>query len=171
MATAVFTIYDDGTVILPSGGNIRNPDDIEYPAGSIVNADISASAAIAATKCEKAPVWVVNQEGVAVDRTFQTFIKGAGQLTMFTVWCGTAPTGAKTVTVDLQVGGVSVLDSVVTLDSSSSANTEYTGTISSATLADGSRLSVVIDETSSGTTQDAEDVGARVDWDEAYATT
>ena len=170
MATPVATFYDDGTLALGTGGGLKNPGSIEYPAGSISDSHVSASADISGSKLQRNSPWVINQEGTAADRTIQQFMKGDGSLILFTVWCGTAPTGANSVTIDLQVNGDSVLASAVTLDSGSSANTEYTGTITSVSFTDGQRVSVVINETTGGTpVQDCADIGVRVDIDEAYA--
>lgn len=170
MATPVLTVYSDGTLAMSAAGAFQNPGSIDYPTGSITNTHIAANAAISGSKIQRNAPWIINQEGTATDRTFQVFAKGAGSFILFTVWCGTAPTGANEVTIDLQKGGASVLSAVVTLDSSSSANTEYTGTISSAAFADGDRIGIVINETEGGTpSQDCADIGVRLDWDEAYA--
>lgn len=170
MATPVFIVYDDGTTAWSSGGSIRNPSTIEYPPGSIADSHVAASAAISGSKLQRNAPWIVHQEGVAADRTFNLFMKGDGSLALLTLWCGTAPTGANTVTIDLQKNGVTVLSAVVTLSSASVANTEYTGTIDTTAFSDGDRLSVVINETTGGTpVQDCADIGVRVDLNEDYS--
>lgn len=171
MASPILIIYSDGTMAFSSGGSINNPGSIEYPALSITNAHVSTSAAIAGSKMQRNAPWLGSQQGAAADRTVQVFMKGAATLAMFTLWCGTPPSGANTVTIDLQKNGATVLTAVVTFNSSTTGNTEYTGTIDTTALADGDRLAVVINETTSGTTvQDCADIGWRVDFDEAYAT-
>ena len=151
-------------------GAIYGPTDIDYPAGSIENVDVSASAAVAASKLQKSPVWIETQTGTAETQTYQTFIKGStGTLKHLTVVCGTACSGSSTVTVDLQVDGVSVLATALTINSSTTPNSELTATIDTPGVTDGERLSVVITATQSGSDALATDVGFRLDWDEDYA--
>ena len=170
MAAPVFIVYDDGTIALATGGSIQNPTSIDYPYGGISDDHVSASANISGSKLQRNSPWPVNQEGTAADRTRSQFMKGDGSLILFTVWCGTAPTGANSVTVDLQVNGVSVLAAAITLNSRSVAHTEYPGPLSSASFSDGDRISVVINETTGGTpAQDCADIGVRVDIDENYS--
>jgi len=170
MATVVMQVYDDGSLVL-NNGDLLGASSVHLAAGDVSDTHVAADAGIDASKLEHNKTWFVNQEGTATDRTFQTYIKGStGTLKHFTVVCGTAPTGSNSVTVDLQIDGVSALASAVTLNSGSAANTEYTGTISTVALEDGDRLAVVINETQGGTpAQDCADIGVRIDWDEDYA--
>ena len=152
-------------------GAILGPKQIDYPVGSIIDVDISASAAISASKSEKSLHVAVGQSGTATTETeLVRVVKGTtGTLKHFTASNLTASAGASNVTVDLQNNGVSVLNAVITLDAATGDLGEAVGVITSPALADGDVLSVVITANAVGTPALATGVLAQVDWDEDYA--
>ena len=70
-----------------------------------------------------------------------------GTVVAFEVGSVTACTGDSTITVDLHKNGASILTGVITLDSANTAYIVEAGTLSSATLADGDVLEVVVNAT------------------------
>ncbi len=159
---------EDGILVL---GPILGATQIDIPAGEIVNAAISASAAIAASKCQKGLAAHVSRSGTVVTETLVIHVvKGAtGTLTHFTVSNVTAAAGASTATVDLQKNGVTVLSAAVTLNAATGNLGEEVGIISSASVVDGDVLTVVITAVQSGTDALATGVMAQLDLDEDYA--
>ncbi|MHC4179040.1 MAG: hypothetical protein ACYSWU_16115, partial [Planctomycetota bacterium] len=80
----------------------------------------------------------------------------------------TACTGDATCTVDVKANGTTILSSVVTLDSSTAAYSEQSGTITDTSAADGEYITVVIDATV-GTGALGTGVMVQIDFDEVYA--
>jgi hypothetical protein len=144
---------------------------IIVPAGSFDDADIAASADIAATKTEHQNNYVYAQESgtnAADDNRVVAVVYGAtGSIIAFHAGSVTKCAGDSTVTVDLckasgtATSSTSVLSAVVTLNSSSTAFASVAGTISTATLVVGDRLEIKIDATV-GTGTLAKGVFARV---------
>lgn len=140
-----------------------------HPAGSIGNVDVSASAAIAASKLQRSLRHSVFQDGTAADKTYIAFFcKSAVTFKHFTVSNLTPNAGSSTVTVDVQKNGVTILSAVVTLDNGDAAYSELEGTITTTTAADGDYITIVIDAVQSGTDALATGVFAQLDYDEVY---
>lgn len=158
----------DGSMILR--GELLGVTGIAYPAGSIENVDISASAAIAQSKCQRGPVLTGRQHSTAVDETIIAFFcKGAtATIKNFTVSNLVACAGSSALTVDLKKNGTTVLSAPITLSSADAAYSESSGVITVTGLVDGDYLTVVIDVTASGTDALAEDVFWQIELDEDY---
>jgi GH43 family beta-xylosidase len=131
---------------------------INLPADSVNNAAVIAAAGISASKVEQQhSVRHETADGTAVAAsTNQVFIAygATGTVVAFRVACTVAPTGADTVTVDLQksTGGAAfatVLTGVVTLNVSSVARVVQSGTISATSFVAGDIFRIVV--TASGT--------------------
>lgn len=152
-------------------GAILGPTEIDYPGGSIVNADVSGSAAIAASKCQRSLSIPICQVSTAADETrFARVIRGAtGTLRDFRGGCFEASIGASVVTLDLKKNGASVLASVVTLNVSTGTGT-VPGVITIPAVVVGDILTVVINGEWSGSDALAKGVWAQVELDEDYAT-
>lgn len=136
-------------------GNL-SAETMDIPAGTIVSADVSASAAIAAAKLvHRFPVRHSQNEGAVVaDETVGIHIAAAaGVVASIEVVCtSTAPVGNSTVTVDLQkstAGGAfaTMLSSVVTIDSANTVRVAEAGTLSGTAYVDGDILELIIDAT------------------------
>jgi len=170
MAGEAVVVQHEGSMILL--GELLGVTGIGYPAGSIENVDISASAAIAASKCQRGPVISGHQTGEASDETIVAFFcKGTtGTIKSFTVSNLTANSGSSTVTVDLKKNGTTVLSAAVTLNSSKAAFSETEGTVTTTSLTDGDYLTVVINATQSGTDALATGVFWQIELDEDYDT-
>jgi len=151
-------------------GSIIGITGIAYPDGSIIDADINASAAISASKCQRSVVVLVSQAGTAVTSTHLVhFCKGTtGTIKQVTVSNITACAGASVVTVDVKKNAVTILSAVQTLDSTTAAYSENIPTISVSSLADGNYLTVHITATASGTDTLASGVMCQIEIDEAY---
>lgn len=158
---------EDGIVCL---GPILGATQIDYPAASIIDADVSAAAAIAASKCQRDITLVISQTGTVVTVTHLVhFCKGAtGTIKRVTVSNVTACAGASTVTVDVEKNGVSILSAAQTLNSGTAAYSENIPTITTSDLADGDYLEVVITANQSGTDALATGVMCQVELDEDY---
>lgn len=129
---------------------------LSIPAGTIVDAAVSASAAIAATKVvHQFPVQYAVASGVAVATISIPLhiVRGAtGTVVGIEVTCTQAPTSSDTVTTNLHksTGGgafATILTGNISLSSSSTARVVYAGTISSADLVDGDILMAVVTAT------------------------
>ena len=158
----------DGSMILI--GELLGVTGIDYPAGSIENVDISVSAAIAASKCQRGPVIRGHQSDTAADETIIAFFcKGAtATIKSFTVSNVTACAGSSKVDVDLKKNGTTVLSAAVELSVADAAFSESEGTISVPGMVDGDYLTVVIDATASGTDALAAGVSWQIELDEDY---
>lgn len=151
-------------------GEILGATGIDYPSGSIVNADISGSAAIAASKSQRSISVHIFQSGVCADETIiARIIKGAtGILKHFTCACVISSNGDSSVTLDLKKNGVSVLAGMVTLNAGT-GTTEVVAVITTTAVVDGDILTVVINGEWSGSDALASGVFAQIDLDESYA--
>ena len=155
-------------------GAILGATSIAIPDNSIVNADISGEAAIAASKLQANRCKDAQQSGTVADETIVLHVvKGAtGTLKHFTISQVTAPTGTSVFTVDLQKDGVTVLSAVVTANAATgaaSAGGKETGTLTVTALVAGDVLTAVIDATASGTDTPATGAYCQVEFDESYA--
>ena len=129
---------------------------LTIPDGTIVNADVNASADIAATKIEQQYIKTYSQESdtTAADeaRVIHTVYGTTGTIVAFEVGCVVANVGESVVDFDLLNNGVSILTAAVTVDNGDAAYAIVEGTIDTATLADGDVLEVSIDATVGGGT-------------------
>lgn len=116
------------------------------PSGTIVNASVNAAAAIASSKLEHQHVKTYGQSGTAAAATVPIHVVQGTAGTILSLKAATiaACTGDATVTVDLKKAGSSILTGVITLDSANTARVAEAGTVSSATLAAGDFLELVI---------------------------
>ena len=151
-------------------GAILGATQIQQPAGSIVDADVSASAAIAASKLQRSLTIHIRQTSTAADETcFAHLVRGAtGTLRKFYAGCQEASIGASVVTVDLTKNGSSVLASKITLNVLTGI-TPAPGVITISGVVAGDLLMVVIDGIWSGSDALAKGIYAQLDMDEAYA--
>lgn len=121
---------------------------MNIPAGTVVNADVSASAAIAATKLQHQHQPNYSQEtgtNVAAEEYIIHTVYGAtGTIVAFEAGIVTIPSGDRTAVVDLHKNGATVLSAPITLDSGNTTLIVEGGTISSAALVDGDVLEVVV---------------------------
>ncbi len=129
---------------------------IVLPSDCIGNAQVKSSDPIAADKLQHQHRAVYAQESAtpAADeaRVIHVVKGAAGTLKTFKAGSVVANIGAATVTVDLKKNGVSVLTAPISLDSGDAAYALVEGTISSAAVAAGDVLEVVIDGTAGGGT-------------------
>jgi len=168
MSGEAVVLTTDGSHLLH--GELLGVTGIDFPAGEIENVDISASAAIAASKCQRSVTLSGFQSGTAADATIIVFFcKGAtATIKSFTVSNLTANAGSSEVDVDLKKNGTSVLSAAITLDSTKAAYSETNGTISTTGMTEGQYLTVVIDATASGTDTVATGVFWQIELDEDY---
>lgn len=124
--------------------------------GAVLNASVAANAGIDADKLEHRFQKVVAQESgttsATEDRVVHVVHGTTGTVVAFEAGSVTACAGAATITVDLHKNGTTILSAPITLNSSSTAYIVQTATISSASLADGDVLEVVIVATAGGGT-------------------
>jgi len=136
-------------------GAVTFGSSVSLAAGSVADAQVSASAAIAATKIvHQFPLTHQQATGSAVaDQTVQLHMaNGAGTLVALKASVDTAAVGDSTVTVDLQkstAGGAfaTVLTAVVTVNSSTVVRTVSSGTFASTSYVAGDIFRLVIDAT------------------------
>lgn len=136
-------------------GNL-SAETMDIPSGSIINADVAATAAIGAEKLvHRFPVrYSQNQSAVVADAIEGIHIAAAaGTIASIEVACtSSAPVGDSTVTVDLEksTGGgafASVLSSAITLDNANTVRVLEAGTVSSPAYADGDILRINVNAT------------------------
>lgn len=110
------------------------PDTLRYPAASLANADVSASAAIATTKLRHRHVRSWQQPNTAATAETRTIhvVTLPGLINAVKVGSIAAAIGDSTVTVDVKKNNTSVLSSTVTLNSSNTARIAVAGTVSGA---------------------------------------
>lgn len=151
------------------GGTIR-AQAMDIPAGTVVNADVASAAGIAASKCQQYPGKAYGQAGTAVAASvIMHVVRGAtGTIKEFVVSNITANAGASTVTVDLLKNGVSVLNTVVTLNNATGNRGNEEGVIDTTALVADDVLEVVVALAQSGTDALAVGVAAELRLDEAY---
>ena len=135
--------------------------------GNITNVNISGSAAIANTKLEKPNSYfttVICKDGqyTATVNPLAAFQMPFGAtLVEVSAHCRDLDTGDadETYTIDLEDDGTSVLSSAISLTAD---DTAVVGTISSATVADNSKMEVVL--TLGGTTPTIDDITVMITW-------
>ena len=131
-------------------GNLSSKT-MTIPDNTVVNADVSSGADIAAIKLEHQYSKFIAQASdintVDEQRCIHAVYGSSGSVVAFEAGSVTVCAGDSTITVDLHKNGASILTSVITLDSSNAAYTVEAGTIDTATLADGDVLEVIIDVT------------------------
>ncbi len=143
---------------------------MDIPAGTLVNADVAAAAAVAASKCQQYPTKTYGQAGTAVAASvIMHVVRGAtGTIKEFVAGNITANAGASTVTLDLLKNGVSVLNTVVTLNNATGNRSVEEGNIDTTALVAGDVLEVVVALNQSGTDALAIGVAAELRIDESY---
>jgi hypothetical protein len=124
----------------------------DIPAGTITNSDLSASAAVAASKVVH-QISAVSQFATGTTVAAKTEVvhvaRAAGTIGALKVFATVAPTGGTLAyTVDLQksTGGgafASVLSAAYTVDATKTDRTAYSGTLSTTTYAAGDALAIV----------------------------
>jgi hypothetical protein len=163
------------TVVFP--GNLQvigriTCGSIGIPSNTVDDSDVATSAGIDASKLDHnhCLTYAEGSGTTAADKTVIIHkVKGAtGTIKSFRVDCISACTGGATVTVDLQNGGVSVLDAVVTINASTTA---ASGTIVTPAVVADAKLTIVIDATSTGTDAAASGLFVELRLDEDYAAT
>lgn len=124
------------------------------PAGSIANAAISAAAAIAATKIQKARLIPYGQSGTAASATIPIYVCQGSTATIQSLKAGSIGlnVGAATVTVDLKKNGTTILSAVITLDTGNVARVLESAAFASVALVAGDFLELVIVATAGGGT-------------------
>jgi hypothetical protein len=141
---------------------------LAIPSGTVVNAGISASAAIDPTKMIQRHTLTVSQESgtSSSDEVWPAHsVFATGTLRNFEAGSVAVAVGSDAVDVDLLVNGASILSAPITLNSSSVIRTPQVATIDTAALADGDLIEVSIDFTDGGGTP-AQGVYATLIWDE-----
>lgn len=123
-------------------GNLRVygtliPDVLTIPAGTVRNADVSASAAIAATKLvnRHTAVWAQPNTAATTETRAIHLAQLAGTVNSVKAGSIAAAIGNSTVTVDVKKNGTTILTGVITLDNANSARVAEAGTISGGTVA------------------------------------
>lgn len=121
---------------------------IDLPDGAVSDSDVAADAAIGAAKLEHQHAINYSQASgttaAAETKVVHTVQGTAGSLVSIKAGMVTPCSGDATVTVDLHKNGSSILTSTITLDSTQTARELVTGTIDTATTADGDVLEIVI---------------------------
>lgn len=125
-----------------------------FPAASITNAAVSATAAIDATKLEhRHRITYAQPNTSAADETIVIYnAKAAGTVNAFSAGSIAIAVGAATCTFDLKKNGTTILSAVITIDSGNTNYVAEAGTISSAAYVAGDTFTVVIDGTAGGGT-------------------
>lgn len=129
------------------------------PNGSITNTMVAPNAAINATKLiHQIPLLFNTAVGSAATTQTQMLHIGraAGEVSSVEVCCNVAPTSSDQITVDVKKGNAasaytSILDSVVTVDSSNANREVVAGTISTVDYSAGDSFQVVLTVTGSTT--------------------
>ena len=118
---------------------------LNIPASTIVDADVSSTAAIDYTKLEHQDHATYAQSGNSVDETkvIHTVHGATCTLLGFEAGSVTPHAGADVCTIDLQKDGVSVLAAPITLDNTNVAYTPEAATINTTAGADGDVYTVV----------------------------
>ncbi|HUU99200.1 MAG TPA: hypothetical protein VM487_25995 [Phycisphaerae bacterium] len=108
-----------------------DPVTIDYPAGSIVDADINANAAIGNAKQKHLHAATLHQTGTMVAGTHAVHCAYGALGVIKSVKAGsvTACTGNAAATVDVKINGTTCLTGTFALDSSNAAYTPEAGTI------------------------------------------
>jgi len=143
----------EGTPITLRGSVIVDGT-IGLPASSVVNASVSASAAIDASKLEHRFRALYTQPNTTATSVTETIYiaEAAGTVNLFEAGSIVACIGAATVTVDLKKNGSTILSAVITLDSANTAYVVESGTINSAAYVAGDWFTIVTVATAGGGT-------------------
>lgn len=137
-------------------GNLRVygtliPDVLTIPAGTIRNADVSASAAIAATKLvhRHTAVWAQPNTAATAETRAIHLAQLAGTINSVKAGSIAKAVGDSTVTVDVRKNGTTILTGVITLDNANTNRVAEAGTISGGTtaVATGDLIEVVLTAT------------------------
>jgi hypothetical protein len=104
---------------------------LSIPAGTIVDADVNAAAAIGHTKLEHQHRITYGQNGTVAADTRVIFVcRGtSGEVVAVKAGCIGVESGGNSCTVDVQKNGTSVLTGAITLDSGDSPYTPEAGTL------------------------------------------
>lgn len=125
-------------------------------AGCVVDASVSASADIAATKVNhqhRAVFAQANSSAASETRVIYVCYGASGTVVAFSAGSIAAAVGAATVTVDLKKNGTSILTGVITLDNANTARVVEAGTLTgSNSVVAGDVLEVVTVATAGGGT-------------------
>ncbi len=110
------------------------PDTLTVPAGTVVNAGVSASAAIATTKVRHRHNAVWQQPNTSATAETRTLHVASLPGTINSVKAGSivAATGNSTVTIDVRKNGTTVLTGTITLDNANTARIVEAGTVDGA---------------------------------------
>ena len=124
------------------------------PAGTVTNAMVNGSAAIACAKIQKPRLLEYGTTGTAASATVPIYVCKGATATVQSIRAGSIAiaVGGATVTIDLKKNGSSILTGVITLDTSNTARLLEAGTVSSPGLVDGDWLELVIVATAGGGT-------------------
>ena len=124
------------------------------PANAVTDSSVSSVAAIQATKVVHQQLRSYAQPNTTATTETKTIhvARGSGNVTEFYAGSIAINAGAATITVDLKKNGVSILSSVITLNSSNTARVAVAGTISSASYVAGDWFEVVATATAGGGT-------------------
>lgn len=144
--TIAFSVSGDAVI----HGGLFGITELSYPAGSIVNADISADAGIGEEKLDHLHYALYSQVGSAANETriiHMCVADGGGTILQFSAGSIGIAVAPAVVTLDLQKNGVTVLDSVITLDSANEAYLPENAILLDTSIADGEILTVVITST------------------------
>lgn len=142
---------------------------VGLPDNTVKNGMVSPTDPLDANKTDNSYRAVLAQNDSAEDETKYAFMaRGAGTFLKFRVIQKTACAGLSKVTVDVKKNGVSIINAVITLDSSSAINTPIAGIISTGTFAADDYIEIIINATASGTDALATRVMAQLDYDEDY---
>lgn len=151
-------------VVTPQSG-------LNMPAGTITNVDVSGTASITPSKCLQHHSKTVSQAGTAVTASMIIHVVHGltGTLKFFKATNIAACAGSSTVTVDLYKNGVSVLDTILTLDAATGdRGAPEVAILDSTAVAADDLLEVVITKNQSGTDAMASGVAAELRLDEDY---
>lgn len=128
---------------------------VSLPAACVVNATVSGSDPLAASKVRHRHLKTLAQvhgSAAATERRPVHVAHAAGTVSAFRVGPVVAAVGAATVTADLYKNGATVLSGVVTIDNSKAAFSKTSGTVSSAAYVAGDVFEVVLVATAGGGT-------------------
>jgi len=118
---------------------------LAIPSGTVVDDDVNASAAIAATKLEQRHVLTYGQTGNAASATIPIHCVHGATATLIAFEAGSVAkaAGDSTMTFDLKKNGTTCLSAVITLDNANTAYVAEAGTLSVTAAVDGDVLTIV----------------------------
>ena len=131
-------------------------NEMNIPAGTIVNTDVAAGAAISASKLESRLELTYAQDRDAMAHRASHIIHSGygatGDIIAFEAGCAVIGGAGASVDVDLLLNGTSVLSAAITLDSSNTALTPEEATLATLIYADGGTFEVVVTPKGPGVT-------------------